>query len=301
MRAQLLAGAQSFTVPFWSDIPDVEADITNDNPAILSTPQKISATPMMVRKSFLHESWSEMSLASELSGSEALMRIQSRVGAYWDRQFEKRLIASLMGVLYSNVANNGGDMVNDIHALAGTVTLPGTNIAVPANAFNGLSVINTALTIGDRLSDMQAIAVHSAIYGEMLKNNEIQFFKPSDNSMQIPTYKGMVVIVDDNLTTATAGVYVTILFGPGAVGYAVAEPRTGYGTEIWRTPSAGNGGGQTTLHSRIDVALHPLGFAFTGTSVAGVSPVQAELALAANWTRAYSQRKSVPLAFLISL
>ena len=64
----------------------------------------------------------------------------------------------LMGVLYSNVANNGGDMVIDIHALAGTVTLPGTNITVPANAFNGLSVINTALTIGDRLSDMQAIA-----------------------------------------------------------------------------------------------------------------------------------------------
>jgi hypothetical protein len=110
----------------------------------------------------------------------------------------------------------------------------------------------------------------------------------------------MAVIVDDNLTTATAGVYVTILFGPGAVGYAVAEPRTGYGTEIWRTPTAGNGGGQTTLHSRFDAAFHPLGFEFTGASVAGVSPVQAELALATNWTRAYSQRKSVPLAFLIS-
>ena len=178
-------------MPFWSDLPDVEADITNDNPAILSTAQKVTASKQVVRKSFLHASWSEISLASELSGSSALVRVQSRVQAYWDRQWEKRLIASLMGVLYSNVANNGGDMVNDIHALAGTVTLPGTNITVPANAFNGLSVINTALTIGDRLSDMQAIAMHSAIYGEALKNNEIQFFKPSDNSLQIPTYKGM--------------------------------------------------------------------------------------------------------------
>jgi hypothetical protein len=301
MQSQLQAGAQSFTVPFWADLPDVEADITNDDPTINSTAQKVTAAKQVVRKSFVHASWSEMNLASELSGSDALQRVQSRVGAYWDRQWEKRLIASLMGVLYSNVANNGGDMVNDIHALAGNVTLPGTNIAVPANAFNGLSVINTALTIGDRLSDMQAIAMHSTIYGEALKNNEIQFFKPSDNSMQIPTYKGMAVMVDDNLTTATAGVYVTVLFGPGAVGYAVAEPRTGFGTEIWRIPSAGNGGGQTTLHSRFDVAFHPLGFAFSGASVAGVSPTQAELALAANWTRAYSQRKSVPLAFLISL
>jgi hypothetical protein len=130
MQAQLQAGAESFTVPFWSDIPDVEADITTDNSAVLSTPQKITAAAQVVRRSFLHASWSEMSLASELSGSEALMRVQSRVGAYWDRQFEKRLIASLLGVLYSNVANNSGDMVNDIHALTGIVTLPGTRVIV---------------------------------------------------------------------------------------------------------------------------------------------------------------------------
>ena len=164
-----------------------------------------------------------------------------------------------MGVLYSNVANNAGDMVNDIHALAGTVTLPGTTVTVPANQFNGQSVIDTAVTLGDRLADVQAIAMHSAIYSRALKANEIQFFKPSDNSLQIPTYKGMAVIVDDNSTTATAGVYVTILFGPGAVGYAVAPPRTGYGTEIWRVPSAGNGGGQTTFTAVSTWRFIPLG------------------------------------------
>jgi hypothetical protein len=301
MEAQLQAGAESFTVPFWNDLPDVEADITSDDPTVNSTAQKVTAAKQIVRKSFVHASWAEMSLASELSGSDALARVQSRVQAYWDRQWEKRLIASLMGVLYSNVANNAADMVNDVHSLAGTVTLPGTAVTVPANQFNGQCVIDTAVTLGDRLSDFKAIAMHSAIYSRALKANEIQFFKPAENSLQIPTYKGMLVIVDDNLTTSTAGVYVTILFGTGAVGYAITPPRTGFGTELWRVPSAGNGGGQTTLHSRFDVAIHPLGFAFTGASVAGVSPTQAELALAANWTRAYSQRKSVPLAFLISL
>jgi hypothetical protein len=38
MNAQLNAGAESFTVPFWSDLPDIEADITNDDPTVLSTP-----------------------------------------------------------------------------------------------------------------------------------------------------------------------------------------------------------------------------------------------------------------------
>jgi hypothetical protein len=211
------------------------------------------------------------------------------VSNYWDRQWEKRLISTLLGVLYSNVANNAGDMVNDISGAAGA-----------AANFNDDAVIDTALTIGDRLSDMKLIAMHSKIYGEALKNNEIQFFKPSDNSLDIPTYKGMGVIVDDNLTTATAGVYLTILFGPGAVGYAVTAPRVGYGTELYRYPSAGNGGGQSVLHSRVNVAIHPLGFAFTGTTVAADSPSIAELALPANWTRAVFQRKSVPLAFLVS-
>src|SRR4051812_15680144 len=87
MQSQLQAGAQSFTVPFWADLADVEADITNDDPAILSSAQKIGAASMLVRKSFVHASWSEMSLASQLSGSDALARVQSRVLNYWDRQW----------------------------------------------------------------------------------------------------------------------------------------------------------------------------------------------------------------------
>ena len=42
MESQLQAGAQQFTVPFWSDIPDIEADITTDNASDL--PRKISTT-----------------------------------------------------------------------------------------------------------------------------------------------------------------------------------------------------------------------------------------------------------------
>jgi hypothetical protein len=292
IAAQLQAGAESFTVPFWADLSDTEADITNDDPTDLSTPQKISASKQTVRKSFLHASWSEMSLASELSGSSALARIQSRVTAYWDRQVEKRVISTLLGVLASNVANNNSDMVVDISGQAGAL----------AN-FNGASVIDTALTMGDRLGDVKMIAMHSYTYGLALKNNEIEFFKPSENGVELATYKGMGVIVDDNLTPAN-GIYTTILMGNSALGYAMAPPRTGYGTELFRVPAAGNGGGQTVLHSRFNVGIHPLGYAWTdgtgGSAIAGDSPSIADLAVPAHWSRAVSQRKSVPLAFLIS-
>lgn len=292
IAAQLQAGAESFNVPFWGDLSDVEADITNDDPTILSTPQKVSANKQVVRKSYLHASWSEMSLASELSGDSALSRIQDRVSAYWDRQFEKRVIATLLGVLASNVANNSGDMMVDISGLSGT-----------AANFNGSSVIDTALTMGDRLGDVKMIAMHSHIYGEALKNDEIQFFKPSENEMEIATYKGMGIIVSDNLSPSS-GVFTTILMGAGALGFATSAPRTGYGTELFRKPDAGNGGGQTTLHSRLNVGIHPLGHAWSdgtgGSAIAADSPSVADLSVAAHWTRVVSQRKSVPLAFLIS-
>jgi hypothetical protein len=42
MSAQHNAGAEQFTVQFWSDIPDTEADIGTDNAAVFSTPQKIT-------------------------------------------------------------------------------------------------------------------------------------------------------------------------------------------------------------------------------------------------------------------
>jgi hypothetical protein len=119
MASQLQAGAEQFTIPFWADAGENEADITSDNPAVLSTPLKITAAKQNVRKSFVHQSWSEMSLASELSGSDALARVQNRVQAYWDRQWERRLIASMLGVLYSNVANDASDMVNDISGATG--------------------------------------------------------------------------------------------------------------------------------------------------------------------------------------
>ncbi|MDQ2833604.1 MAG: hypothetical protein M3Y50_07640 [Acidobacteriota bacterium] len=109
-----------------------------------------------------------MSLASELSGFDALARIQSRVQAYWDRTWERRLIASLLGALYSNVSNNGSDMVNDISGASGA-----------AASFSASAVINTALTLGDRLEDVKAIAMHSAIYGEALQNDLIQFIPQS--------------------------------------------------------------------------------------------------------------------------
>ena len=295
IQDQLAAGATQFTVPVWNDLADIEPNYSTDNPNQLSTPNKINAYSMNVRKTFGNQSWSTMDLAGELSGDSPLQRIKDRVAAYWTRHMERRLIASLLGVLYSDVANNSGDMVVDISGAGGGDT-----------AFNGNAVINAAATLGDRLNDVKAIAMNSRTYKQALINDEVTVL-PSSQGQPIRTYKGLAVILDDSLQTA-AGLDITVLFAPGAVGYGTSEPREGVGTEVWRNPAAGNGGGQSILYSRMNIAMQPAGFTWSDTytsggntvAITGESPSLDDLATPGHWTRATSQRKAIPLAFLIT-
>lgn len=298
IEAQLTAGANSFTVPHWNDLANDEADIVNDDPASLSTPHKLGTGKQIIRKSYLHNSWSAMNLASELAGADALSRIESRAAAYWSRQLQRRLIASLNGVLADNVANDSGDMVNNIAGATVADVDAGT-------LFSATAVIDAAGTLGDSMRDLAAIAMHSNTYKLALKNDLIATTMQSDGSF-IQTFRGLAVIVDDSLPyTAAAGTtgtdaaakYTTVLFGRGAVGYGVTAPHIAAGTAVETIESAGNGGGQQILHSRVNLAIHPAGFQWMEGSVAAESPSLAELAAAANWNRVF-ERKAIPLAFL---
>lgn len=136
----------------------------------------------------------------------------------------------------------------------------------------------------------------NALMVDQLRAGADSFSVPQSNGGIIQTFRGLGIVVDDGLPVAT-GVYTTALFGPCAIGYGLAAPRIAAGTEIENLPSAGRGGGQQILHSRINLAVHPLGFQWKEGSVAAESPSIAELALAANWARVI-ERKAVPLAFL---
>lgn len=286
IQDQLAAGAHSFSIPFWLDLGNEEANVVNDDPTNNSTPNKLQSGKQLVRKSFLHNSWSAMNLASEISGDNALVRIQNRVSSYWQRQMQRRLISSLKGIMADNIANDSGDMVHDITALTGA-----------AANFSASAVIDTANTMGDSLTDVTAIAMHSSVYSYALKNDLVDTI-PDSQGGTIQTFRGLVIIVDDSLPF-DSGDYTTVLFGSGAVGYGFGAPRVAEGTEIENLPSAGNGGGQQILHSRNNLAIHPSGFSWIETSVAGDSPTIAELGVTGNWNRIV-ERKAIPMAFLIS-
>ena len=75
---------------------------------------------------------------------------------------------------------------------------------------------------------------------------------------------------------------------------------------MYRDPQ--KNGGQDTLYSRQRKVFAPRGISYTKTTQATLSPTNAELALAANWslvndgetTPTYIDHKSIPIARIIS-
>lgn len=270
-----------------------EPDYTTDNPAVNSTPAKITSSKMIWRKAFMHRSWSTMDLAKEIALQDPLTAIANRVGLYWAVNTQNRLIRSALGILADNEANDAGDMLYDVYA----------DIASPlaANKISGDVVITAKQTMGDAAEALSAIAMHSVIYSELQRQQLIQFIRDADNNIVFGTYLGYRVVVDDAMPV-TAGVnspaYISVLFGAGAVALGQGTPEVPSETD--RLPSAGNGGGQDVIHTRDTQIIHPAGFEFTSAAVAGQSPTYAELANAANWNRVYAERKNIPMAFIRS-
>jgi hypothetical protein len=97
------------------------------------------------------------------------------------------------------------------------------------------------------------------------------------------TYLGKRVIVDDG-HPVNAGVYTTYLFGSGAIG--LGNGAAPVPTETDRDSLAG----VDVLINRQHFILHPRGVKWTEDTVTGVSPSNAELETAANWTRVYENK-----------
>ena len=295
LDASLDGGGMSVDIPYWRDLDaSVEPNYSTDDPTQNASPQKIQAGEQLARKAFLNQGYSSADLTGELAGSDPMQRIRNRFGVYWQRQFQRRLIASVVGVLNANVANEGSDMVHDVSIADG-------NAATEANLYGRAVFTAGAFTMGDQFEGIQAIAVHSIVAKRMVDNDDIVYVPDSNGNLTMPTYLGKRVIIDDGMPVlpgATSGFrYVSVLFGSGAIGYGEGTPRVP--VEIAREASQGNGGGVETLWERKSWMIHPSGYKFTSTTVTGQSATLANLRLAANWARQID-RKNVPLAFIIT-
>lgn len=291
LQDQIGAGGNIGELTNYNPLGTPEPNYSNDVPGDTSTPNKIDTAKMSFRLCSQNQSWSTMDLSRELALEDPVGAITNRLGQYWATINERRVIQSMLGILADNVANDGGDMLKTVaNDLVGAVA--------DAERISAEVVLDAKQTLGDHAALLTTIAIHSAIYTRLQKQNLIVYIPAARGETMIPTYLGYTLVVDDSLP-AVAGVnritYTCILFGMGALGSANGKTETP--SEMERAPAAGNGGGQNTIFSRRSDLIHPLGFSFDSVAVVGQSATIAELATATNWNRVWD-RKHIPMAFL---
>ncbi|HAE0160912.1 TPA_asm: hypothetical protein G2696_23555 [Salmonella enterica subsp. enterica serovar Enteritidis] len=290
-------------LPFWKAIDtSIEPNYSNDVYQDMATPRAIQTGEMMARVAYLNEGFGQADLTVELTSQNPLQSVASRLDNFWQRQAQRRLIATALGLYNDNVAatdayHEQNDMVVDVSATSG---------------FDAGAFIDATQTMGDALMGngsevLGAIAMHSFVYAQARKAQLIDFIRDAENNTMFATYQGYRVIVDDSMTVVGRGAqrkFISIIFGRGAIGYGEGSPETPLAYE--REESRGNGGGVETLWTRKTWLLHPFGYSFTsavitgnGTETIARSASWQDLANATNWNRVVD-RKHVPIAFLVT-
>lgn len=293
LNAKANEGGNTLNIPFWNDLDSTQAPNLSDDSESTATALKNTTGKQIARVAYVNQGYKSADLSGEIAGSDPMQQVRNRFGTYWQRQWQRRLIAATNGILADNVANDSSDMVIDVasESIAGQTS---------STLFNPTSFTQAVYTSGDMAANITAMSVHSAVMQQMAINDNIIYIPDSNGMLTIPTYKGVRVIVDDGMTVTAGSTdgfkYTSVLFGAGAFGYGNGSPKVP--VELEREASQGNGGGTETLWERKTWLLHPFGFADTGTPT-GESYTLAELAAAGTWNRVIP-RKNVPLAYLIT-
>ncbi len=296
LASKLGGGGRTFNNPFWNDLDNTEAGTASDDPSQNATPGNITASRDIVVRQVRTRGWSYARLTAILAGADPAARIASRVTAYWDRQFQRTLVATLKGVAASNATNNSSDMISDI-SVADTAAA-----ATSAELISAEAVIDAVYTMGDNSDVLKVMVAHSTVVKRLKKLDLIDFIPDSRGGGPLPTYQGKTLIEDDNVTTVVGTYktkYYTYLVGPGA--FSWAESSVGIDpVAMQEFESQGNGMGVSQMWTRRQYAMHPNGIKWTDTTVSGEFPSNANLALTGNWLRVYAERKQIPIAFLIT-
>lgn len=302
LDALLAGGGLTFEAPSWRDLDDDVERVSTDSVPIEYTggvadpnPNKIETDQETAVRLSRNNSWSTAQLAAVLAGADPAGAIADRVGAYWVRRQQAAFVALVKGIFADNDAAPAGtehvryDLTNDIS---------GSAYVAGVTDFSAEAFLDAGLTMGDSQDNLTMVMVHSVVFNRMQKNNLIDFIPDAEGKVQIPTFLGREVIVDDGVPKS-GSVYESWLFGPGAVRLGVGSPKVP--TEIHRLPGAGNGGGAETLYNRVEWCMHPPGHAYVGTAPKGGPDNTANsnmLAAAGSWQRVFGERKMIKIARL---
>jgi hypothetical protein len=270
----------TFEFDYFLDI-DAQPNISDDSDT-RATPNNITTGTDRAVGNYRNLVFGAKSITANLSSTgDPMTAIAGRIAPLWARLMDKNTLSIVTGLLADNVANDGGDMVNE---------QSGTPVDI------GL-ILNTIQTAGDAADELfTSMVCHSMIRTKLRLDGVTDKIYSDSGQYLYEALAGLRLIVRDGVETGApaAGDYTSYILGGSFMGYGEGAPKRPNAIQV--DELSGNGAGEEVLVNRKNYSIHPYGFSFTGTP-ASTSPTDAEFADGTNWDRT-AERKAIPLAAL---
>lgn len=265
----ITGGGLTLQMPFWKDLQG-DDEVLSDQRSL--TPGKIGSGKDIAALLLRGKAWGANDLAGALAGDDPMNAIAERVSDYWARREQKILLSVLKGV-FAAASMSNHILDRSKKGISAEVILDGKQL------------------LGDSADQLEALFMHSAVYTQLQKQNLIEYVSgptgPSGSPIQIPTYLGYNIVIDDGAPKA-GDVYTTYLFARGVVARGAGVPVGQVPTETDRDSLAG----EDILINRIATVIHIYGVKWKGdpANAQDSTPANSDLEIGTNWERVYEDK-----------
>lgn len=313
-------GGSIIEMPFFKALSGVDRVFGE---TALTNPDKVETglqkATLLIRQNF----WGDTDLSYVYGGADPMTAIGNLVGDWWVEREQAVILSILKGIL-DPTAGALKDHVNDLRSA--------TDKKISVNA-----ALDTKQKLGDHAGSLGSVFMHSATHTQLQKNQDIATEYDATLQIQIQTYLGYRVVVDDGMpyytyevSTADTGTtavttsnidqiqpfckdtlvagtskvkaldkpyYETYFLGAGALIREYGTPQGLITTEVDRDKLAA----ENYLINRRAYIMHPNGLSWVASALTDTSAKYAanvDLAKPSNWSLVVDHKK-VPIASLI--
>ena len=275
-------GGDFVNVPFWKANLSGDFEVLTDSTSL--TPSKITADKQVGVILHRGRAWESRDLAALAAGSDPMAAIGAKVATYVANQRQKDLIKCLEGV-FGALTGSDSPAFSALRFDTSGMTALGPRQVAKARSL-----------LGDQGDKLAAVAMHSAVYYDLVERKAIDYVSTNDargtittatggtitgayGEVSVPTYMGLRVIVSDDLAPTSTN-YPVYFFTQGAI---ASGEQMAMETETDRDILAKSDAMSIDLH----YTYHPVGAKW---NVSTTNPTQAQLATVGNWTRVYETK-----------
>lgn len=269
-------GGRFIQLPMWNPLEGEEDVFGEQDVTVGDITTKEARATLLIRQ----RAWGSTDLAHVLGGADPMGAVAQLISD-WRNTREQQIYLSIMKGLF---ATDGAlkDHMNDISAGTGE-----------AAYISRESTLDTKQLLGDHHKALGMVFMHSATYTYLQKKELIlrqPVINPAGDTVEIETYMGYRVIVDDGMPVAD-GVYDTYFLGGNAFIRQDGTPQGFIGTETDRDKI----GAKNYLINRWCQIIHPRGLSWvsdgTYLNPDHKYPANADLEVAANWKLVVDHKK----------